>query len=113
MRIIYTKIFPAKGRSINLCGVIFIRKGEFLTYERQMSERIRTAQMKELLYIPFYILYLLEWVARLPCFGKQAYYNISFEREAHDNQSDYEYLKTRKKYSWIKYIKNKQNESKS
>jgi len=33
-----------------------------------------------------------------------AYLSISFEMEAYTNQDDFNYLKTRKPYSWIKYL---------
>ncbi len=114
MKIIYNKFIPVKGyTAINLFGVLFARKGETVDKRLINHEEIHTAQMKELLYVFFYILYVAEWIFRLVQFGRSAYENISFERESHDNQSDYGYLKTREKYSWIKYIKNKQNESKS
>jgi len=34
-----------------------------------------------------------------------AYRNISFEREAYDNDDNLNYIKERKHYSWLKYIK--------
>jgi hypothetical protein len=40
--------------------------------------------MKEMLYIPFYLWYGVEWLVKLFCKGN-AYRNISFEREAYDN----------------------------
>ena len=36
---------------------------------------------------------------------KLAYKNISFEREAYQNQSNLDYLSNRKHYSWFSYIK--------
>lgn len=59
--------------------------------------------MKELLYVPFYILYLLEWLYRLTQKGN-AYRNISFEKEAYDNENDMDYLDKREHFSWIEYI---------
>jgi hypothetical protein len=49
-------------------------------------------------------LYLVEWVIKLPFYGKQAYYNISFEREAYSNELNLQYLGKRKRYNWIKLI---------
>lgn len=58
--------------------------------------------MKELWYIPFYVIYLLEWVVRLFMPGN-AYRNISFEREAYDNEGNMSYLANRKRYAmWRK-----------
>jgi len=52
--------------------------------------------MKELLYIPFYIIYIIEAIFK-------KYRNISFEKEAYANQEDFEYLKNRKHYAmWRK-----------
>lgn len=67
-------------------------------------ESIHFQQALELLVIPFYILYVLEWVLKLPKYGAEAYYNISFEREAYSNDTDYSYLEKRKRYNWIKLI---------
>jgi hypothetical protein len=49
-------------------------------------------------------LYIIEWFIKLFFYGKDAYYNISFEREAYSNEYDYEYLENRKKYAWIKRV---------
>lgn len=63
--------------------------------------------MQELAYIPFYILYILEWLfwtMRKKNF-KQGYYSISFEREAYENQKNRNYLNNRKCWAWIDYFK--------
>lgn len=67
-------------------------------------ESIHIKQQEELLIIPFYVLYITEWFIKLFFYGKQAYYNISFEREAYDNDDNLEYLSSRKNYRWIKRI---------
>ena len=91
MKIIYNNLIPFKGFiAINLFGVLFVRNeykkrfesGGFTTTLNH--ESIHTEQIKELGYIFFYIWYLIEWLLRLP-FGN-AYYNISFEREAYTNE---------------------------
>jgi len=51
----------------------------------------------------FYQWYLIEWIIRLFMKGN-AYKNISFEREAYANEDDADYLKTRKRFSFLKYI---------
>jgi hypothetical protein len=66
-------------------------------------ESIHIKQQQELLVIPFYIWYFTEWFIRL-FFKGNAYRNISFEKEAYDNQANLDYLKTRKFYSFLKYI---------
>lgn len=108
MKIIYNNIIPFRGfLAINLFGVLFVR-GDYrdLNVTVLNHERIHTAQMKELWYIPFYIIYLLEWIVRLFMPGS-AYRNISFEREAYDNEGNMSYIANRKRYAmWRKLSSN-------
>ncbi|WP_367892137.1 hypothetical protein [Muribaculum intestinale] len=58
--------------------------------------------MKELGYVLFYVIYLIEWLVRLLLPGN-AYRNISFEREAYNNQRNSFYLERRKSFAmWRK-----------
>lgn len=70
-------------------------------------ETIHTKQMQELLYIFFYLWYVIEYLIRLIIYRntKLTYKNISFEREAYQNQGDLDYLSNRKHYNWFNYIK--------
>jgi hypothetical protein len=52
----------------------------------------------------FYILYVLEWLIKLIPYGKKAYCNIGFEREAHDNENDNCYLENGCYFGWIKRL---------
>lgn len=107
MKIIKNNFIPFKGFSaINLFGFVFTRRNS-LSDVTINHEEIHTEQMKELGYIFFYILYFIEWVIRLFSKGtsnNDAYYAISFEREAYANEYDPQYIKNRKAYSWIKYL---------
>ncbi len=79
MRVIYNSLIPFKGFiAINLFGIVFARK-EYKELSRRTlnHEAIHTAQMKEMLYIGFYIWYLSEWLIKLSVYGKKAYENIS------------------------------------
>ena len=69
-------------------------------------ESIHFQQQLELLVILFYVVYILEWFFKLFIYGRKAYYNISFEREAYNNDENFDYLNTRKRYNWIKLILN-------
>lgn len=60
-------------------------------------ERIHLVQQLEMLIIPFYVVYLFELITK-------GYRNISFEREAYQNERNLNYIRERKSYSWIKYI---------
>ena len=109
MKVIYNNIIPFRGfTAINLFGVIFARKEcEPLSKRTLNHEEIHTAQMRELLYIGFYIWYVVEWLVRLVMYrnAHTAYRNISFEREAYMNQGNMGYLQGRGHYAWWKYLK--------
>lgn len=104
MKIIYNNILPLPGfKAINLFGVLFVRKGCTMRDVDLNHEAIHTAQMKEMLYIFFYLWYVIEWVIRLFKKGN-AYRNISFEQEAYNNQSYLMYLKERRTFAWLDYL---------
>lgn len=120
MKIIYNSFIPFPGFAyMNLFGILFGRNEckMSLTKRTLNHESIHSEQMKEMLYIFFYIWYLIEWIIKIPCswFYKQpkcrqkitkvAYRSISFEQEAFYNQYDYEYLLgKRKRYNWLKRV---------
>ena len=108
MKIIRNNIIPIKGfAAINLFGVLFVRKNAKLTERTLNHESIHTAQMKEMLYVFFYVWYVVEWLVRLFTNTGEAYRSISFEREAYANERKDEYLRGRRRYAWIRYMKNK------
>ena len=105
MKIIRNNYIPFKGfRAINIFGILFVRGNARISERTLRHEAIHTAQMKEMLYIFFYLWYVVEWIIRLFMKGN-AYRNISFEREAYSNEDDVIYLESRKRFAWIKYIK--------
>jgi hypothetical protein len=69
-------------------------------------ERIHLQQQAELLVIPFYILYLLNYFVNLIIYRNHnnAYLNIVFEREAYAKEADAAYLKQRKWCTWARYF---------
>ncbi|NNE01806.1 MAG: hypothetical protein HKN52_01470 [Eudoraea sp.] len=69
-------------------------------------ERIHLKQQKELLIVPFYLLYFFEWAIRTLWYfnGYTAYQNMSFEREAYANEDDLDYIEKRASYAFIKYL---------
>lgn len=108
MKIKENKYLPTRRFSaINLFGVIFVRYGTKLSERTIRHESIHTHQMKEMLYLPFYLWYGLEWLFRLVQYRNRmtAYYNISFEREAYANDQSEDYLDTRKWWAWVRYLK--------
>jgi hypothetical protein len=92
MKVIYNKFIPFKGyKAMNLFGIVFVRKGaKFDTYD-------------------YYLWYAIEYLI-IMFFAKwnkqsERYHDVSFEEEAHNNDHDLEYIRTRKHYSWVKYVK--------
>lgn len=86
--------------AINICGVLFVKRGVRVTPELINHEKIHTAQLLELLIIPFYILYFVEWLWLFVSCGKiyESYRAVSFEREAYDNERDLTYLSRRHRF---------------
>ncbi|MBQ9637766.1 MAG: hypothetical protein IJV36_07755 [Prevotella sp.] len=104
MKIIYNRLLPFRRfDAINICGILFCRRGVNVSAELLRHERIHTAQMLELLVVGFYFCYLLEWLVRLPLPGR-AYLHISFEREAYAHMHDPDYLQHRHRFAWLKYL---------
>ena len=101
---------PFKGyKAMMLFGILFIRGKDTVINEIDLNhEEIHFKQMVEMLIIPFYIWYGIEWLIKLFKYKDthKAYRNISFERESYQNENNLEYLTNRKCYSWFKYIKN-------
>lgn len=109
MKIVKNKIIPFNGfLAINMFGILFT-KSDHIPPTVINHEKIHTAQMREMFYIPFYILYLLEWIWYLISVrdSKTAYYMISFEKEAYENERNINYLVGRKKFAWLGYLRRK------
>ena len=105
MKVIYNNIIPFRGfKAINLFGVLFVRRGCKMYITDINHEEIHTEQMKELGYVLFYLLYLVEWLVKLVKLrdSNKAYRAISFEREAYGNEKNVTYIQHREKYAWKK-----------
>jgi hypothetical protein len=100
-------IVPRGFTGITLYPFIFLRHAK----DKQDTvmihhERIHLRQQLELLIFPFYVLYVLEWFLKL-CYYRswmKAYRNLSFEREAYQNERNFEYLKKRKLFQFVRYF---------
>lgn len=109
-------ILPEHTRilGIVLMGFVFLnRRVKTLDAEELQillnHERIHIRQQLELLVLPFFLLYVGEWLVLRWKYkdGDQAYRNISFEKEAYAHANNLTYLKQRKAYYWIQYWKRK------
>ncbi|HLS30280.1 MAG TPA: hypothetical protein VK021_05455 [Flavobacteriaceae bacterium] len=69
-------------------------------------EKIHIRQQIELLWLPFFIWYGVEFLVRWIQFKnkQEAYRNISFEREAYACENDLQYLNKRKLWGFWKYL---------
>ena len=69
-------------------------------------ENIHLKQQIELLIVPFFLWYGLEFLVRLIQYKKWqlAYRNISFEREAYTNEQNLGYLRSRKFWGFWRYL---------
>jgi hypothetical protein len=70
-------------------------------------ETIHLRQELELLIIPFYMLYLGNYLINLIRYRDhdKAYQEIIFEREAYAGENSADYLKRRKFWAWLRFIK--------
>lgn len=104
MIVIRNNVIPFNGfTAVNLFGILFVRNNAVINDVTINHESIHTEQMKEMIYIFFYLWYIIEWIIRLFMKGN-AYKNISFEKEAYTNEDYLKYLEERKHYSCLWYI---------
>ena len=110
-KVVFNNIIPFPGfMAMCLFPYIFVRTAAASRYNvvANNHEHIHAEQQKEMLIVLFLIWYVAEWLCRLVQYrnGKQAYRNISFEREAYANEKDLGYNQKRKHFAHLKYIKN-------
>lgn len=108
MIILYLRLLKnMKISGITLFPFIFIEKKE-LRWNKVLinHEKIHLRQQLEMLIIPFYIWYITEYFLKYLKYRNPqlAYRNISFEREAYENDSNLNFLKTRKLWNFLKFI---------
>ena len=95
--LVLNKLIPFKGfKAMAIWPFIFVRKECKFGNVDLNHEQIHLKQQLELLIIPFYIIYLIEWIFK-------GYKKISFEKEAYTYEEDLGYLKRRKIFAqWRK-----------
>ncbi|EMR03180.1 hypothetical protein [Cesiribacter andamanensis] len=92
--------------AISLYPLVLIGHTTRLSRRLVVHERIHLQQQAELLVIPFYVLYGLEYLVRLLHYRNRyrAYRNISFEREAYAHERTPVYLQRRPFWAWRRYL---------
>lgn len=108
MFVIVNKYVLAKGfDAVTLWPFIFIKNKNHKQDVILMNhERIHLRQQLELLVLPFFLWYFLEYLLRLWKYRNSyaAYKHISFEREAYLHERDLGYLKGRKFWRFLRFV---------
>lgn len=100
-------LFTKNFRGLAIFPFIFLKEKELSSDLVVINhERIHLRQQLELLWVGFFLWYGIEFLIRWIQYGNsmKAYFNISFEREAYAQESDLNYLKTRKFWSFASYL---------
>ena len=106
--IVFKYLTPRGFRGLTFYPFVFIlNRKDKLNKVFINHERIHLRQQLELLVVPFYVWYGLEFLLRLLQYRnrRKAYYNISFEREAYGNEKDLNYLQQRSFWDFLKYLR--------
>ncbi|RAV30486.1 hypothetical protein [Sinomicrobium soli] len=109
MILISRHLIPKRYAGLTLWPVIFLKTPELRNDPVLVNhEKIHLRQQAELLVLPFYVLYGLEWLYGLLKYRDihRAYRQISFEREAYTNEQNPNYLKTRDSWRFTYYFFN-------
>lgn len=131
MIIVRNTVIPFRGFvAITLWPFIFVRRQTWARFTNDVlrHKRIHGRQQVEMLFVgtvvadilafsgcgwwsllalPLFLwLYGMEWLLGMFCFGnsKTAYRNISFEREACNNELDADYLAKRRPFASLRYL---------
>ncbi|WP_396636903.1 hypothetical protein [Maribacter sp. R77961] len=107
MILVFKHFFYKNYVGLSLWPFIFLKSNSLKADTVLINhEKIHLRQQQELLLLPFYVLYITEWLLRAIFYldSYRAYQNISFEREAYVNENQLDYLSHRKPFSFIKYL---------
>lgn len=108
MFLIVSKYLIPKGyRGITVFPFVILREKMGLEIPVLVNhEKIHIRQQLELLVLPFFVWYFLEYLFRLLQYRDKnlAYRNICFEREAYANEKGLNYLPSRALWNFVKYI---------
>nr|WP_291132929.1 hypothetical protein [Flavobacterium sp. UBA7682] len=108
MIIIVSKYLIPKGfRGLTVFPFVVFKYRESTSDLTLMNhEKIHLRQQLELLVLPFFIWYGLEFLIRLSLLKNRhlAYRSISFEKEAYQNENNIIYLSERKLFSFLKFL---------
>ena len=107
MILISKYLIPKGYNGVTIYPFIFLKQKCFEHDKNLVNhEKIHLRQQLELLIIPFYLWYGIEFIIRIILYKNwfKAYKNISFEREAYKNEKDLNYLQSRSLWCFFNYI---------
>jgi hypothetical protein len=108
MILIVSKYLVPKGfRGLTVFPFVVLRERNAQDYLVLMNhERIHLRQQIELMVLPFFVIYGLDFLVKLIRYRDKnlAYRNVVFEREAYENEIDLTYLKSRSLWRFLRYI---------
>ena len=106
--LVFKYLIPKGFRGFTFFPFVFLSDKKDKSHAVLMNhEKIHLKQQIELGILFFFLWYIVEF-----CINwfklrdkQQAYHAISFEQEAYENETDLAYLKNRKGYAFVKYLK--------
>jgi len=107
MILVFKHLFYKNYVGLSVWPFIFLKHNDLKKDKVLINhEKIHLRQQLELLIVPFYLLYILEWLLRTLLYlnSYRAYQNLSFEREAYQNEKNLDYLKERKAFGFVNYL---------
>jgi hypothetical protein len=105
--LVFKYLTPKGFRGLTLYPFVFLKdKSDKENVILLNHERIHIRQQIELLVVPFLVWYIVEYFVRLIQYNDRnlAYKNISFEREAYQNEKSLHYLKQRSFWRFINFL---------
>lgn len=109
MIILVSRFLIRRGfNGITLWPFVVLRKREMKEDAVMLNhEKIHLRQQIEMLVLPFYLWYVIEFLIRWFQYKNRhtAYRNISFEREAYSFQNNFKYIKRRQFWAFVRFIK--------
>jgi hypothetical protein len=105
--LVFKYLIPKGFRGFTFYPFVFLSDKKDKEHKALLNhEKIHIKQQLELLVVFFFIWYGIEFLIRLVQYKnrREAYYNISFEREAYTKEKDLDYLKQRSFWNFLKYV---------
>ncbi|MDH3321359.1 MAG: hypothetical protein OEM04_00125 [Flavobacteriaceae bacterium] len=106
--LIFSKyLFFSTFNALAVWPFIFLKEKELKNNMILLNhENIHLHQQKELLWLFFFLFYLIEFIVKLIIYKqpKIAYFNLSFEREAYQNEHNLDYVRQRRVWNFLKYL---------